>query len=65
MFYKFQFGFRENSTELAVAKLCNEVIENLENNKTTYSIFLDLAKAFDTVEHKILLQKIIFTWYSR
>ena len=45
--------------------MCNKVIENLENNKITYSIFLDLAKAFDTIEHKILLQKIIFIWYSR
>ena len=52
MFYNFQFGFRENySIGLAVAKMCNEVIKNLESNKITCSIFLDLVKALDTVDY--------------
>ena len=59
MFYKSQFGFGENySTKLAVAQLYNEIIENLENNNISCSIFLDLTKAFDTVDHKILLNKL-------
>ena len=52
-------SFLENySTELAVVQVCNEIIENLENNDTTCSIILELAKAFDTVDHKILLDKL-------
>ena len=59
MFYKSRFGFRENySTELAAAQVCNEIIENLEYNDIPCYIFLDLAKAFDTVDHKILLDKL-------
>ena len=54
-----QFGFRKNrSTELAVTEVYNRLLDNLENKKYTCAIFLDLAKAFDSVDHKILLQKL-------
>ena len=54
-----QYGFRTGySTSLAVSNICDVIIHNLENNEITCAIFLDLAKAFDTVNHAVLLQKL-------
>ena len=54
-----QFGFRKNySTELAIADIYNNLLDNLEKKKHTCAVFLDLAKAFDSVDHTILLKKL-------
>ena len=54
-----QFGFRKShSTELAVIDIQNSLLRNLDDNKMTCTIFLDLAKAFDSVNHNILLKKL-------
>ena len=37
-----------------MSNICDEIINNLENNEITCAIFLDLAKAFDTVNHAVL-----------
>ena len=56
----YQFGFREGmSTTLALADICDQFQNALDNNKITCGIFIDLAKAFDTVNHLILLKKLI------
>ena len=49
---------KKHSTELAITEVYNDLLNNLEDNKFTCAIFLDLAKAFDSVDHKILLRKL-------
>ena len=57
--YKYQFGFRENhSTSLAVLEVTDFCYENLEQNNYVLGLFIDLQKAFDTVDHSILLHKL-------
>ena len=57
--YENQYGFQSNmSTEYAVNKVLNYVVETLERNEIGVCIFLDFAKAFDTVNHEILIDKL-------
>ena len=54
-----QFGFRKlNSSYMAFMTLMEQLITALENNETVVGIFLDFSKAFDTVDHDILLSKL-------
>jgi len=57
----FQYWFRNNaSTELAVSAIYESFLENMDNGKRTCAVFLGLSKAFDTVDHKILLRKLMY-----
>ena len=57
--YKNQFGFRQkNSTVHSLISLTETVRSAIENNNLACGIFIDLQKAFDTVDHDILLDKL-------
>ena len=54
-----QFGFREGrSTTAAALNLTDQILSAFDENKFTIGIFLDLKKAFETVDHNILIHKL-------
>lgn len=56
---KTQHGFRSNlSTETALIKVTNKIYENMDRNKISLLTLCDLSKAFDSVNHETLLQKL-------
>jgi hypothetical protein len=59
LLYPKQFGFQKNhSTEHAIIEIVNQITEGYDKRKYTLGVSIDLSKAFDTVDHYILLEKI-------
>ena len=56
--YQFGFGFQKGtSTYMAMVMLIDKISDALDRGDCVIEVFLDFSKAFDTVDHKILLQK--------
>ena len=59
LLYEKQFGFqRNNSTEHAILQLTRDITSSFEKEEYTLGGFIDLSKAFDTVDHQILIKKL-------
>ena len=61
--YESQYGFRTlHSPELASFEIIDFISKELDNGKLPIGVFIDLSKAFDTLDHTILLYKLL--WYG-
>lgn len=57
--HTFQHGFlKQKSTDTAVFALIEEVLDALESRRAACGLFIDLSKAFDSINHNILLDKM-------
>ena len=64
--YKYQSGFRSgHSTDTCLSYLNDKILKSFDEGKITGMILIDLQKAFDTINHKILLDKLVYLGFSK
>ena len=62
MFFKSQYGFRKNyCTQHAILDILNKIQSNMDKKLYSCGIFIDLKKAFDTVDHTVLFASCTIT----
>ena len=65
LFYNSQYGFRKlHSTEYASLELVDRISQYLDNGKLPVTVYLDLSKAFDTINHEILLKNLEYYGFT-
>ena len=63
--YNLQFGFRQqHSTSHALISITENIRKALDDGNISCGVFVDLQKAFDTVDHQILLAKLGFVEFQ-
>ena len=63
LFPVFQSAYRQNhSTETALIKVMNDILLNMNNQRVTLLILLDLSAAFDTVDHDTMLRRLEYSF---
>ena len=61
LLFESQYGFiKQNTTELAALELTDRIRREIDQNRIPFSVFLDLSKAFDTLNHNILFSKLAY-----
>ena len=59
LLYSSQYGFRKkHSTEMAGLELTDRILKDIDNKDASLTIFMDLGKAIDPLDHQILLNKL-------
>ena len=65
LLYGLQSGFRKSfSTETALIRLLDQLLFDHDENRVSGLVFADYRKAFDLIDHSILVKKALFIWYS-
>ena len=65
LFYNSQYGFRKLLfTECASLEMVDRISQYLDNGKLPITMYLDLSKAFDTINHEILLKKLKYYGFA-